>query len=40
VEPIEEDFSSLVEALGEFSDDFMESGRQQPAQQEREDLFE
>ena len=40
VEPIEEDFSSLVEALNEFSSDFMEDGRQQPVQQKREDVFE
>jgi antitoxin VapB len=40
VEPIEEDFSSLIEALEQFSPDFMENGRQQPPQQQREDLFE
>ena len=36
--PMEHGWDSLIESLSEFSDDFMED-RNQPKQQEREDLF-
>lgn len=39
IEPIDENFKSLFEALTMFTDDFMQEGREQPAFQEREDLF-
>ena len=39
LQPIEQDFSCLAEAINQFSDDFMEQGREQPQSQEREEFF-
>ena len=38
--PYEDSWSTLFDSLEQFSDDFMEEGRQQPESQERESLFE
>ena len=38
--PYEDSWSTLFESLQQFSDDFMESGRQQPKSQARESAFE
>ena len=38
LEPIKDTWDSLFEALGEFPDDFLEDGRNQPDIQEREGL--
>jgi antitoxin VapB len=38
LEPIENTWDSLVEALYEFPDDFMEDGRNQPDMQKRDSL--
>lgn len=35
VEPLADDFSSFVDMLNEFSDDFMSAGRSQPPVQQR-----
>lgn len=39
IEPIEESFDAMFRSLDEFSDDFMSTGRKQPAMQSREKLF-
>lgn len=38
--PYEDSWSTLFDSLEQFSDDFMEEGRQQPESQERESAFE
>jgi antitoxin VapB len=38
LEPLSTSWDALIMALEEFPDDFMESGREQPAMQEREDF--
>jgi len=38
LEPIESKWDSLIEAINEFPDDFMEDGRNQPAMQKRDAL--
>jgi antitoxin VapB len=35
LEPLEQSWGDWLEALNQFSDDFMEQGREQPAVQER-----
>lgn len=37
--PVANSWDSFFASLEQFSDDFMADGREQPAQQEREDLF-
>lgn len=37
--PISKSWDSFFASLNQFSDDFMSDGREQPAQQQREDLF-
>jgi len=36
LEPIHEDWDEFFDALSDFTDDFMEDGRQQPPMQQRE----
>lgn len=38
--PVPDSWDNFFASLNQFSDDFMRDGREQPAQQEREDLFE
>ena len=38
LEPISTSWDSLIDALDEFPEDFMQEGRQQPKMQEREEF--
>ena len=38
LEPIDKDWDDFFDALSQFSDDFMEDGRQQPPIQQRDSL--
>src|SRR3990167_7271439 len=37
--PADDPWRSLLDTVGKFSDDFMRDGREQPPEQEREDIF-
>ncbi len=39
LEPLDLTFTSMLEAIGEFSNDFMDGGRNQPKLQNRDEVF-